>query len=69
MRVVESTSCVLHEDNSNEAARRVGSRVVVQDVNGETPTAMSPPKHVLNSVYLGREARRLATRRKNQEAK
>jgi hypothetical protein len=71
MRVVESTSCVLHEDNSNAAARRVGSRVVVQDVNGENPiaTATSQPKHVLNSVYLGREARRLATRRKNQEAK
>ena len=66
MRVVESTSCVLHQDHKNATARRIGSRDVLLDENGQVP---SEPKTVLNGVYPGREERRTGAAIRRREAK
>ena len=66
MRVVESTTSVLHQENKNAAARRTGSRNVLFDETGQVP---AEPKTALNSVYPGRAERRAgaATRRRQQQ--
>jgi hypothetical protein len=66
IRVVESTSCVLHNGNNNATARRIPSRVVVQETNGDSP---AEPKTALNGVYPGRDEKREAARERTAEAK
>jgi hypothetical protein len=66
MRVVESTTCVLHSEHKNAAAKRIPSRVVLLEQDGQAP---AEPKSSLNNVYPGREARREATRERHAAAK
>ncbi len=61
MRIVDSTTCVLHSANHNAAAKSVPSRLVVMNVDGSTP---AEPKGVLNGFYGGREEKREATKEK-----
>lgn len=55
MRVVESTTSVLHSNNRDASARSVPPRVVVMNADGSIPPN---PIRALNNVYEGREERR-----------
>ena len=66
MRVVESTTCVIHEENKSAAARRTGSRNVILEATGQAP---AEPKTTLNNVYPGREERRAGQALRRLEAK
>ena len=55
MRVVESTSCVIHSGNKSAAAKQVGARNVLLEPDGTVPHS---PYGVLNSAYPGRAEKR-----------
>lgn len=63
MRVVETTTCVLHSQHKNAAAKSLPSRLVTVNADGSIP---AEPKGALNSVYEGREERRQRNITKNK---
>ena len=64
MRVVQSTSCIIHKGNKSAAAKRVPSRNVVLDIDGNIP---AQPCGVLNSAYPGRDLKRARSNQKRKE--
>jgi hypothetical protein len=66
MRIVDSTTCVLHSGNHSAAAKSVPSRLVTRNADGSIP---AEPKAALNGFYGGREEKRKATKDRRAASK